>query len=517
VVLLLIGSIGVWEANTLRELTHTVQFNVQKRNLSAAIALAVEREKVGARDVLLHDDVYKLTNPRAEYQNALATLEPLLTTPTSHQLFAQLRQAGNTYDRLVDQSIRTRQAGDQQGAVRFFYGPELQASMINLKKDAADLMDWYARLAEQAQTEQFAATRRATLWISIFSVVGLLIGLAVSSWMVRYLLMAISPIVSSLDEIAKSNFCIPDLEVSSQDELGRAALAVNNLKSTLGSVVRSITQSSQQLAAATEEIARTARHSSASTQTQASQALQVASAMQQMSATVREVANNAQQASEASLQSAQVARQGGQVASEALDTMHHIADSTSRAAERVIELGKSSEQIGNIVEVISEIAGQTNLLALNAAIEAARAGEQGRGFAVVAGEVRRLAERTTAATQEIAAMIQTIQSETRVAVEAIQEGSREVALGVSKTTSSGEALSEIISMSDQVGQMISQIATAALEQTSATEQINISVSEISHHTQTSSANAERTAGACLNLSSLASDLQLLINNFCVNK
>jgi methyl-accepting chemotaxis protein len=516
IALLFTGSIGVWEASTIQNLAKTVQFNVHKRNLSAAIALAVEREKVGARDVLLHDGVNKLTSPRAEYQNDLASLEPLLSSPTSRQLFAQLRQAGNTYDTLVDQSIRLRHAGDQQGAVQFFYGPELQASMINLKKIAADLMDWYAGLADQAQAEQIAATRRATTLISAFAIVGLLVGLATSLLMVRYLLKTLSPIVASLDEIAKSNFCIPDIEIATQDELGRAALAVNNLKATLGGVVRSITRSSEQLAAATEEIAMTARQSSASTLSQADQALQVASAMQQMAATVREVAGNAQKASEASLQSAHVARQGGQLAQEALSTMHHIAASTNHAAERILELGKSSEQIGNIVEVITEIAGQTNLLALNAAIEAARAGEQGRGFAVVAGEVRRLAERTTTATQEIAGMIQTIQSETRTAVEAIQKGSGEVALGVDKTSASGQALSEIIRMSDNVGQMISQIATAASQQNSATEQVSLSISQISTLTQSSSVNAEQTAASCANLSSLASNLQRLINDFCVN-
>jgi methyl-accepting chemotaxis protein len=187
-----------------------------------------------------------------------------------------------------------------------------------------------------------------------------------------------------------------------------------------------------------------------------------------------------------------------------------------RSAARILELGKSSEKIGNIIAVITDIAGQTNLLALNAAIEAARAGEQGRGFAVVAGEVRRLAERTGTATKEISNMIQTIQAETKVAVQAIEQGHEEVDLGVQKTGDSGRALTEIISMSEAVGGMITQIATAASQQESATEQINFSVAQISDLTKQSSVNANQTAEACVQLSTLASDLHQLVNQFRVD-
>jgi methyl-accepting chemotaxis protein len=239
--------------------------------------------------------------------------------------------------------------------------------------------------------------------------------------------------------------------------------------------------------------------------------------MQEMSATVREVADHAHSASAASERSAESGRKGGELADGTLSTMNSIASSTSNAAGRILELGKSSEKIGNIVAVITDIAGQTNLLALNAAIEAARAGEQGRGFAVVAGEVRRLAERTASATKEIADMIQTIQTETKVAVAAIEEGQREVEEGVRKTGETGQALQEIIGMSDQLGHMVAQIATAASEQKGASEQITSSISQISNLTQASSANADQTAEACVNLSTLASEMHRLVGEFCVDE
>jgi methyl-accepting chemotaxis protein len=384
-----------------------------------------------------------------------------------------------------------------------------------LKKSTADLVDWYSKLAASAEAEQIATSNRASILILVLSGVGLLVGASLAVLIIRSLIASIAPIVEVMEQISNHNLCIPDVEVTTNDELGMAGMALNRMKENLSKMVGSITQSAEQLAGATEEIAQGARHSSESAQQEAEQALQCASAMQEMSATVREVASHAERASEASTQSAHAAREGGKVAAETLTTMNSIASSTSNAAERILELGKSSEKIGNIIGVITEIAGQTNLLALNAAIEAARAGEQGRGFAVVAGEVRRLAERTASATQEIATMIQTIQSETKVAVEAIEAGNLEVQLGVKKTGESGRVLTEIIGMSEQVGNMVAQIATAASQQQSATEQINSSVSEISNLTQASSANAGQTADACVHLSSLAADLHQLVNEFCV--
>src|SRR5262249_21374669 len=143
-----------------------------------------------------------------------------------------------------------------------------------------------------------------------------------------------------------------------------------------------------------------------------------------------------------------------------------------------------------------DIADQTNLLALNAAIEAARAGEQGRGFAVVADEVRKLAERTTTATKEIAQMIKNIQDETKTAVAAMEAGTKQVEEGVQSTAKAGDSLREIIHMAEQVGEMITHIATAATQQSSATEEINANVNEIATITREAAQGAQQSAKAC---------------------
>jgi methyl-accepting chemotaxis protein len=193
--------------------------------------------------------------------------------------------------------------------------------------------------------------------------------------------------------------------------------------------------------------------------------------------------------------------------------MRGIADSVGKTAKKVEELGKRSEQIGQISEVIDEIADQTNLLALNAAIEAARAGEYGRGFAVVADEVRKLAVRSSTATGQITETIKNIQSETADVVTAMHSATRQVESGVESTSEAGRSLREIIHSSEQAGAMVMQIATAATEQATATEQINQNIAQITGIITHNADMNQQSSKAHEELSALALDLQQLVSQF----
>jgi methyl-accepting chemotaxis protein len=371
------------------------------------------------------------------------------------------------------------------------------------------------RLQQVHQAEAATLIRWLAGGATLLGVILVLIGVYIVQAIARTTRQLIEHLQAQAAAMREGKADLTKVIKASDDEFGEIAGAFDIFSASARDIISRLAGHSEQLASASEELSSGAGQSAETARIQSDQTHQVATAVQEMSATVQQISKNSEDAAGASQNAAQAARRGGEVAEQTLVTMRSIADSTKAVATRIAELGKSSEQIGKIVAVIDDIADQTNLLALNAAIEAARAGEQGRGFAVVADEVRKLAERTTKATKEIASMIESIQVETKSAVQAMEKGTREVETGVEKTAASGAALEEIIKLSEQVGDMIAQIATAATEQSSATEQINASVGQISSSTQESSATSEQMAKACQDLSGLAFDLQQIVSGFKV--
>jgi methyl-accepting chemotaxis protein len=394
---------------------------------------------------------------------------------------------------------------------------ETKATPINedIKAKLNELAESQAKLLRE-DTKQNAEAFSAmnwTLWGATLVALTIAIGLAM--YLGRTTSKAVCGALERADAIARGDLTGSEILVSSNDELGDLAAAINKMQANLREMIVSVTTSAERIATAGEEISASATQQAQGAETQKDQTHQVATAMQEMSSTVQQVSENSNKAAEASRQAADTARQGGTIVEDTLAKMRAIAESVGQTARKVQELGKSSNQIGQIIGVIDDIADQTNLLALNAAIEAARAGEQGRGFAVVADEVRKLAERTSKATKEITQMIQSIQTETRSAVEAMQAGTKQVELGVESTTQAGCSLQEIIKMSVGVGDMVMQIATAATQQASATEEINSNIEQIAKITQETAVGAGQSAKAVQELSSLATELQSLVGRFHV--
>jgi methyl-accepting chemotaxis protein len=251
----------------------------------------------------------------------------------------------------------------------------------------------------------------------------------------------------------------------------------------------------------------------AATQEQSAQTDDVASAVEEMSRTITENARSAQRTAEVAEQNGSIAHEGGKAVLNTIEKMKDIAKVVQNSATSIEKLGKSSQEIGEIISVIEDIADQTNLLALNAAIEAARAGEQGRGFAVVADEVRKLAERTSDATKQIAKMIKSIQNETNDAVIVMQTGTKEVENGIKLADEAGQSLRSIVDSSQELINMITQISAASEEQSTTSEEISHNVMSISKVTSETARQVEDIASASDGLRQQTSILSEIMTQF----
>jgi len=359
-----------------------------------------------------------------------------------------------------------------------------------------------------------AWSQRQRLFGIIVFVIVLICAAGVAVFTQRSITKPLHELASRIKDIAQGDGDLTRrLAVTSEDEVGQVSSSFNLLMEKLQQVMLRVAGNAEGIASATTELSLSASELAQHSSMQQSQAIEVNTSMLEMALTVTQVSDNSNHAANSAREAGDIARQGGKTVETTVQVILEVAKSTRETAEKIQALGKSSDRIGHIVGVIDDIADQTNLLALNAAIEAARAGEQGRGFAVVADEVRKLAERTTTATKEIAEMIETIQEETRTAVVAMNSGTVKVDEGVNSAREAGEALQKIINSAQNVQDMISQIATAATEQASATVQVKANMEQIAGLVKKSTDGAQNSAQACGDLSSLASDLTDIIRGF----
>jgi len=279
--------------------------------------------------------------------------------------------------------------------------------------------------------------------------------------------------------------------------------------------VGGISEGVTQLASAAEELSAVTEQTSAGVNAQKVETDQVATAMNEMAATVQEVARNAEEASEAAVAADQQAREGDRVVSQAVGQIERLAAEVLHSSEAMNQLKQESSKIGGVLDVITSVAQQTNLLALNAAIEAARAGEAGRGFAVVADEVRSLAQRTQQSTEEIQALIASLQTGTHQVSSALDSSREMTDSSVQLARRAGQSLSDITRTVSAIQAMNQQIAAAAEQQSVVADEINRSVLNVREVSEQTSAASEETAASSIELARLGTHLQGLVGQFKV--
>ncbi|MDP4173216.1 MAG: methyl-accepting chemotaxis protein [Bacteroidota bacterium] len=328
----------------------------------------------------------------------------------------------------------------------------------------------------------------------------------------QYLSHSVESMLMAMDRFAGGDLTVR-LNIDRDDLIGKMFRGFNETVESFSKMVINVTEAIQETASASNQISASTEEMALGSSQQASEISRIASSIEQMIETILNNTKDSETAAKTASSAGDKAKQGGVTVSDTMNGMNRIAEVVLRSASQVEELGKSSNKIGEIIQVIDDIADQTNLLALNAAIEAARAGEQGRGFAVVADEVRKLAEKTSKATKEIALMIKQIQSDTIVAVESISKGTKEVEHGKSLAGNASQALSEIISGTEIVSEVISRVALASEMQASSSEEISRNIEAITKVTNKSTTEIQQIASAASDLDKLTLNLQQLIGKF----
>jgi len=298
-----------------------------------------------------------------------------------------------------------------------------------------------------------------------------------------------------------------------EDITGAIADSINYTIDALRSLVTQINDTTVQVSSAAHETQATAMHLAEASDQQASQITTASSAVNQMASSIEEVSSNANDLANEASTSVEIANKGSMVVQDAISGMDTIREQIQETSKRIKRLGESSQEIGDIVEIINDISEQTNILALNAAIQAAMAGDAGRGFAVVADEVQRLAERSGNATKQIEALVKTIQADTNEAVISMERSTSEVVQGARLAQNAGGALEEIEHVSSSLAKLIQAISDTTKQQSTAAVSISDSMNVVQEITTQTSAGTNETAASIGNLAELANDLRQSVAGF----
>lgn len=510
----------------------------------------------------------KINETTKAFNDLVPTLQPLLQTDEGKQKTAKVESAWNELLDTDREVIRLTKAGQVTQAVSLLQGESKETYLY-----CTSVIDEFVKFNTKRVHEIIAVSqlnyksgRQTTIVIILAS---LFAGLAGAIYIARGISRPTELLAGAALRMAKGDLTVDNVKVNTRDEIGEMSNAFNQMLINLKQMVRQINDTSQTVAATSQQLSGNSNEAASATQQVARAIEEVAKGsaessrnidqsvqvIEQVSQSIQQIASGAQQQSQnviettnlvndmvtvidkmaermdivknAAEQNGKVAVNGGAAVDKTVQGMLEVKDAVFETAKKIHELGEQSQKIGEIIQVIDDIAEQTNLLALNAAIEAARAGEHGKGFAVVADEVRKLAERSGKATKEIAELINDIQRGTKTAVDSMQVGTRQVETGVQLAEQAGKSLEEIVSgvktadehvqsimgliqdvlnNSRMVSKAVNNVAAITEENSAATEEMSASTEQVNSSMQNIASISEETTASAEEVSASSEEL-----------
>lgn len=493
----------------VQKLIHTYSIRDSIKGITACLPDLIMAETKQEREAIKG----MITDYRTKYKSSIDFLKQTTRTDEGKRILANVENTIKDAVPYTNKIFELVDSGNRDEARNIFV-TESKPRVAKMHQALDEAVDFQLKNLSKKLEEVKSITSTQMLVLPFVSGAIFVFAVFVSLVISRAIRKPVEHLRHVLKKVASGDLSV-EVYSDTKDEFGAISNSVNDAISSIRRLIgevknvsSSLANSSETLSSATEQISRTFKF-------QAERVSQIATAVEETGQSVTDIARNASRIADLSIETSNVAREGREITQGSALEIKLIAQSVGELSRTIRDLGEHSARIGEIITVIRDIADQTNLLALNAAIEAARAGEQGRGFAVVADEVRKLAERTSKATEEIGEMIKGVQEKVFDAQSSMDDATRKVESGVEMSEKASRLLEQISVKATELQNMIHQIASATEEISSVMDQATKDVVGIADTSKETSLSLDQSAKIASDIAKLGKELERAVGTFVI--